>query len=383
MRERSVRRTSTGSACERAGTACNRGRRRTVRRRRGSRHSSALRQPLGDRALAQAGGPAEQQAMAEAAGVERRGGLVVDALLPWREARVIAHARPCHARKCATASRGDDVGRPRRIDHAEALRLGGGAREERRAHALEEIVVLAFDAIRMAGRGRARARGLRATPTSSSRVRPGCDADDAALQLGDEVRVQPAAAALVGIAGIGEAVADHPGAALQRRQDRLAHVLRARGEHQQQFGFRRRRLRRLRVRAAGRGSARPAACRRARGCRPLRSRRPATPSRNAFSTVVLPAPSPPSSDHEARMRRQRACHRGVRPCGCVLLAVAAAGSCARRPGARPASARTAWRPLPSPTATKYSASPGAGCAAACSAATPGIAIGVGGRPARV
>ena len=42
-----------------------------------------------------------------------------------------------------------------------------------------------------------------------------------------------------------------------------------------------------------------------------------------------------------------------------------------------------WRPLPSPTATKYKASPCAGWVAACTASAPGIAIGVGGRPARV
>src|SRR5690606_15295508 len=39
--------------------------------------------------------------------------------------------------------------------------------------------------------------------------------------------------------------------------------------------------------------------------------------------------------------------------------------------------------LPSPRDTKYSASPSAGRAAATSAARPGIAIGVGGRPVRV
>src|SRR5688500_4984196 len=39
--------------------------------------------------------------------------------------------------------------------------------------------------------------------------------------------------------------------------------------------------------------------------------------------------------------------------------------------------------LPSPRATKYSASPGAGWSAASSAGTPGSAIGVGGRPSRM
>ncbi|MNL85187.1 hypothetical protein D3C87_2134180 [compost metagenome] len=39
--------------------------------------------------------------------------------------------------------------------------------------------------------------------------------------------------------------------------------------------------------------------------------------------------------------------------------------------------------LPSPRATKYSASDGAGVVAAASEAMPGSAIGVGGRPVRV
>ena len=39
--------------------------------------------------------------------------------------------------------------------------------------------------------------------------------------------------------------------------------------------------------------------------------------------------------------------------------------------------------LPSPRATKYSARVAAGCTAAISEALPGMAIGVGGRPARV
>ena len=39
--------------------------------------------------------------------------------------------------------------------------------------------------------------------------------------------------------------------------------------------------------------------------------------------------------------------------------------------------------LPSPLATKYSARVCAGCTAASSAALPGMAMGVGGRPARV
>ena len=124
---------------------------------------------------------------------------------------------------------------------ARPLRLGSGTREECGAHALEEIVVLAFDAVRVeitaTGPGPAFAH-----IDIEQQGQAGLQADDAAFQFGDQSEVKPTPGALVGVAGIGEAVAHHPGAARERGQHRFGDVLRARGEHQQQFGFGRRRL---------------------------------------------------------------------------------------------------------------------------------------------
>ena len=50
---------------------------------------------------------------------------------------------------------------------------------------------------------------------------------------------QASPAALVGAAGIGEPIAEHPFAARQRRLDALRHMRRARSKHQQQLGGRR------------------------------------------------------------------------------------------------------------------------------------------------
>jgi len=62
------------------------------------------------------------------------------------------------------------------------------------------------------------------------------------LQHTDELLGDPFSRALVGARRVGEAVADHPGPALQRRKNHFAHVLGARGEHEQRFGERVHRL---------------------------------------------------------------------------------------------------------------------------------------------
>jgi len=53
-----------------------------------------------------------------------------------------------------------------------------------------------------------------------------------------ERRIRAARSALIGACGVGEAVADHPGPALQRRADHPLHVVAARGVHQQRLGHR-------------------------------------------------------------------------------------------------------------------------------------------------
>ena len=54
--------------------------------------------------------------------------------------------------------------------------------------------------------------------------------------LVDELAIDSAAAALVGVRRIGEAVAQHPFAARQRGTDQVVDVHLARAEHEQGFG---------------------------------------------------------------------------------------------------------------------------------------------------
>ena len=58
-----------------------------------------------------------------------------------------------------------------------------------------------------------------------------------AFKIGDAFPGLPAAAALVGVAGVGEAVGQYPVTTLECRTDQFAHELRARREHQQEFAF--------------------------------------------------------------------------------------------------------------------------------------------------
>src|SRR6185437_14188341 len=60
------------------------------------------------------------------------------------------------------------------------------------------------------------------------------------LEGGDRLAVEAAAAALIGVRGIAEAVAQHPAARGEARLDHLAHVARAVGEHRDRLGERRR-----------------------------------------------------------------------------------------------------------------------------------------------
>src|SRR5690606_3522395 len=204
--------------------------------------------------------------------------------------------------------------------------------------------------------------------------------DDLALERVDQGGVQAASGALVGMAGIGEAVAEHPGTAYERRLDGFAHVLGARGEHQQQFGLRARRFVRwiqqqLADAFGQRGAAGLTRAHHllARGLQFAAQR---------FEHSGLAGALAAFQRHEAPMRAN---WRGWSRGHCAW-----AWRCARY---RRRYSRTAawcsgkervntWRPLPSPTATKYGVSPGAGWVAACTASAPGIAIGVGGSPAR-
>ncbi|MNJ70607.1 hypothetical protein D3C77_670810 [compost metagenome] len=62
------------------------------------------------------------------------------------------------------------------------------------------------------------------------------------LKHGDPRLAHTTPTALIGVSGIGEAIAKHHLAGRQRWADDLIQVLRAGGEHQQQFGIRGHRL---------------------------------------------------------------------------------------------------------------------------------------------
>jgi hypothetical protein len=254
--------------------------------------------------------------------------------------------------------RDDGLDRLRRVDHAEALRLGGGAREVGGAHALEEGGGFALDAVGLAAAA-ARARQARIDAEVEQEGEVGLAPRGPALEVGDAAGVDAAAAALVGEAGVGEAVAHDRRAARERRFDELAHQLRARGEHQQQLGLGAQRAARVEQHRADRLARRRAAgFARAHHFAPGGGERIADRGehgRLARALAALEADQQPAHRLSWYLRTARLCSSRVAEKWCA----------------------------PPPLATKYSALPRSGCATASSAARPGIAIGVGGRPARV
>lgn len=122
-----------------------------------------------------------------------------------------------------------------RIDHLDAVGLGRGAGLVGRARAFEEGRALALEAVGLARIGQARPRHRQRHVEQPGAV------GTAGLHPGFQRRhaggAQAAAAALVGVGGVGVAVADHPGATRQRRLDHLVQVLAAGGEHQQGLGI--------------------------------------------------------------------------------------------------------------------------------------------------
>ena len=124
--------------------------------------------------------------------------------------------------------------------HADALRLGvRPARGSPRAPSRKKRPSPPRSDRSRPRRARARAPGPVATGRSSSSVQSGTrSAVHGLRQALDELGIHAAAASLVGAGGIGEAIADHPLAARQRRADEVADVQRAGGEHQQRLGHR-------------------------------------------------------------------------------------------------------------------------------------------------
>lgn len=122
----------------------------------------------------------------------------------------------------ARPRRGDGRRGLRGIDDPEASGFRSRARAIGLAHAFEELVAFAFDAIRAIPRAfQVTAAGAFAALRDTNIEQQGerrLQADHPAFEFGDEFHIEPAPTALVGVAGIGEAVADHPRAALEDRK---------------------------------------------------------------------------------------------------------------------------------------------------------------------
>ena len=142
------------------------------------------------------------------------------------------------------------------IDHADTVRIRLGAIMVGRAGALEEGRALALETVWFARVGGADAP---LPAASNSQVRSGWPCIQASSAA---TRSAPGRDRLVGIAGVGIAVADHPGAARQRSITWRACSQRARSATSRYPGPSGRS-------APGRAASRPAACRRAHAWRPL------------------------------------------------------------------------------------------------------------------
>ena len=125
---------------------------------------------------------------------------------------------------------------------------------------------------------------------------PRLQADHPAFERGDELQIQSPPAALIGVAGIGEAIAQHPGAAFQRGCDRLAHVLRTRGDISNSFGLRGPAARGRDSKAGREIIVGQGRSRRAHGAHYFGAITLQAPRAAHEGTVVLPAPRAASSE---------------------------------------------------------------------------------------
>jgi len=129
--------------------------------------------------------------------------------------------------------------RPIRRDHAKPRRLGRGACEIGVAHAREERALLALELVEHAAVAlvprETTARYLDRNVEQQREVRLAV-AMHPHFELGDERAVDAVPAALVGMRRVGEAVAQHPVAARERRPDHVLDVFAPRREHQQRLG---------------------------------------------------------------------------------------------------------------------------------------------------
>src|SRR5690606_3989338 len=185
----------------------------------------------------------------------------------------------------------------------------------------------------------------------------------------DELRIQPAAAALVRARRVGETIADDPGAACQRRPDDVLDVQGARGEEQEQLGDRRHRF------LAVLEQELPDALRRRRAARLARGHHLEAAFLDQAPHILdvrRLADALAAFDGHETPRAHCTCPARWRASRSRARYSSTAASCSSLVTEK------TWLPSPRPLATKYSSSPGAGCSAAWIDALPGIAIGVGG-----
>src|ERR1700722_5346915 len=130
----------------------------------------------------------------------------------------------------------DVVGRGSRIDQHATLRFARRKRMEKIAKPLMEIHVEMFEA-RLAGAPCAGAGKscFHRYIQDESEIRPERPGGNV-FNHGNGFRIKPAARALIGIGGIGEAVADHPVSGEQGGPDRYGQMIHACREHQERFG---------------------------------------------------------------------------------------------------------------------------------------------------
>jgi hypothetical protein len=104
------------------------------------------------------------------------------------------------------------------------------------AHAHEEVGLLALEAVGLAARGALASIRLGGIEVEEERrIRLQARVHQLLERL-DHAGGHAAAAALVGVGGVAEAVADDPRARAQRGLDERAHVVAPRGEHHQRLG---------------------------------------------------------------------------------------------------------------------------------------------------
>ena len=188
---------------------------------------------------------------------------------------------------------------------------------------------------------------------------------DPLLQNREQFKIEAAPTALVGEGGVGEAVAQHHIAPCQRRLDHGQQMVPPGRKHQQRLGER---VHGLVQHQAAQGFGQRRATGFAGQCH-----RPALGSEGIGQPLDMGGFAGPvdafKADEQARSGGVVQSHHLPRWYWLT------ARLCSSSDGLK-------WL-LPSPLATKYSARVCAGCTAASKAALPGMAMGVGGRPARV